>query len=441
MATTTTLNLTAGLNTYYNKRLLKFGLHEIRVAQLGQSQPLPEGEGLNMEWFRYNEIPLTLTTGVVDHKLTDGTDETPTTVSGQKVTSAIGEYGAFSKHTKLLKMTHIDKGLVGVVDLWGVHAARTIELLTQQKIVANSAWPVRADLDTAKVLSATIKAATTPTTTSMIITIASGFGSVADDFNQSVIVITSGSAKGQARPIQDSTVAAGDTTVVIASAHAFDTAPAAGDSVHIVSPDALLPTTAANADSLNTNSIRRAVRILRANGTTPLPGGYFAGVLSPESEEGLTKDTSWVNFMTYKDTLGADGMLTGEIGRWGGVRWVRATHPFRFPTQTIATAGTAGGVGTDGINYHESFALASGEVSIITCNYVFGLNCFGVSQLGTMSGDKQPTVIIKNPGSQTVSQPLNRHSTVGYWLAYAATGLNPFFGVQIWSAEPGLGVI
>lgn len=438
MATTTTLNLTKGLNTYYNKRLLKFGLHEIRVAQLGQSQPLPEGEGLNMEWFRYNEIPLTLTTGVVDHKLTDGTDESATTISGQNVTGTIGEYGAFSKHTKLLKMTHIDKGLVGVVDLWGVHAARTIELLTQQAIVSNSAWPVRADLDTTKELSATIKDATTPTTTTLDIEIASGFGSVDDDMNQSIMVITSGVAKGQSRPITSSAETTGTVVLVYP---ALDTAPEAGDSVHIVSPDALLPTTGSNADSLNTNSIRRAVRILRANGTTPLPGGYFAGVLSPESEEGLTKDTSWVNFMTYQDTLGSDGMLTGEIGRWGGVRWVRATHPFRFPTQTIATAGTAGGVGAAGINYHESFALASGEVSIITCNYIFGLNCFGVSQLGTEKGDKTPSIIIKVPGSQTISQPLNRHSTVGYWMAFAATGLNPFFGVQIWSAEPGLGVI
>lgn len=432
---TTRAAIIAGVNTFYDKKFLRQMLRQLRLAPLGQKRPLPENTGDSVEFFRYNAIAVTLTSGVVDSLLAEGTDETATVVTGQALNAAIDEYGDFSKHTKMVKRTHIDRNLEGVSELWGDHSARVIDLLCQQEVCSNGSYPIRADMDADKQIFTSIASATGLTsTTARIQNIASGMGAADDDLNQAVVVFTSGTAAGQARACTDYET----TNNLVTWAPALDVTPANGDTVWIASAHELIHTTASDADNMNTLAINRAVRILRQNGTRTF-NGYFVGLMNPESEEALKNSSAWANLHTYKDSLGADGMFTGEVGKYGGVRWVSATHPFRFPVIAEGTDSAAYGPGSNGTNYQDDFTLGS-ATAIISSTLVLGKESFGVTQFQNESGGLKPRIIVKTPGEQTVSQPLNRNSTVGWWAAFVCKALQPMWCVQIWTAEAPMGI-
>lgn len=434
MAETSTSVILKGVNTFYSKRFLKPFFQDQRIIQFGDKRPLPEGEGKTIEWFRYNEISVGLTAGVIDAKLTSETsDPSATSITGQAVTKTISEFGAFSKHTLLLKKTHIDRNLGGVSALWGNHGAHNVDLYTQQTLVSQL-HPVRADLDTTFGRGFQIKTGTTPTTTSLISTDFGGntaFGGTADDANQAVLVFTSGPAKGYGTVITNSAT----STDITLTYESIPVAPNALDFFHVVTPAGLSAATSNFEDSVQTDTVRRAVRILRQY-NAPTFGDHYAGVLSPEAEEGLMSDAEWTNVMQYSAALGEMGMglFKGEVGMWGGVRWVKTTIPFKAPTTADpAIDGTTLGVGANGSNYSVApYAAGLG----FTVSYVFGQNCFGVTGFRDASGLIRPGIKITNPGSQTTNDPLGRHSTVGWHTFFEATVLNALHGVQMWSAEP-----
>ena len=119
----------------------------------------------------------------------------------------------------------------------------------------------------------------------------------------------------------------------------------------------------------------------------------------------------------------------GEVGEWGGVRWVRTTLPFRFPKTTVGTAGHTSGVGPylDGTEYTNYTATGA-----IHATFILGKEAFGCT---TLQGNNymSPGIITKKPGPSDTSNPLNRFSTVGWYLPFVSKGLNPMFAMQIWS--------
>lgn len=433
MAITTTSNVSGGASlTYYDRVFLETLYADLRVTPLGQVRAIPEASGRVIQFFRYNDIPVTLTSGVVDVNLTDQTsDPSATTITGQDLQATLLEYGGYSKHSKFLKKTHIDRGFEGVSALWGHHGAEVLDLLCNQQIMSNGAMPVRADLDSAKQFSGIVDSSTATTLVDAALNSNTAYGDANDDLNQSVVVITGGTGKGQARVVTDFVTSGGTMTV----SPAWDVNPAAGDTYMVVSPDALSSATGSNADSLNTNAIRRGMRLLKEYSAPTFKGGYFMGVLSPETEEGLMKDTNWVNVMQYKDQVGSDGLFTGEVGKWGGVRWVSTNRPFKFATETIGTSGTGGGPGANGINYSaSSYAEGLG----VTASLIMGKDAFGRTSFKDSAGKIQPAIIMKNPGPTSTDNPLNRFSTVGWQIFFVAKALQPLWAVQVWSSEPQL---
>lgn len=413
--------IAAGVNTYYDKKFLRRALNTLVVAPMGQKRPLPKGEGKAIDFFRYNEI----SPSVSSSYLTEGTNPDPTLITGQKISATIAEYGGFSQHSSLVKMTHIDRELAGVSDLWGEHAGNIIDLLCQMALATGGAYPYRADEasgDGAYTFEGTVDSATSTTVVDTDVSSNTDFGDANDDLNQSIIVITSGTGYGQARPITDFVTSGGTITV----SPAWDTTPAAGDTFVVVSAHGLDAT-----DKLTTSNVRHAVTILRNNKATPMQGGMFVGVLNPTTEEGLMDDTNWTNVMQYKDSPAAKttGLFNGEVGEWGGVRWVRTTQPFRFPITNVGTAGASYGVGAfvPGSTYTNYSATGA-----VYANFILGREAFGCTTLGGQDYWK-PGIIVKNPGPSDTSNPLNRFSTVGWVLPFVAKGLNPMFAIQIWS--------
>jgi N4-gp56 family major capsid protein len=418
----------AGVNVYYDKKFLRSALNVLRTAPLGQKRPLPKGEGDDITFFRYNQVAISMSGSY----LTEGTNPDPTVVTGQNITATIAEWGNFSQHSRLLADTHIDRNLAGLSALWGEHAGSTMDLLAAMGAATGGAYPYRADEasgDSAYTFDGTVDSATSTTVVDADLTSndaaatgGTGFGDADDDLNQSIIVMLTGTSAGQARPVTDYVALTGTVTV----SPAWDVTPVAGDTFHVCSAHAL-----ATTDKLTTSNVRHAVTILRNNKAAPISGGMYVGVLCPDTEEGLMDDTTWTNVMQYKDRpdIKVNGLFAGEVGEWGGVRWVRTTLPFRFPITTEGTAGSSYGVGplvpgTSYTNYSSTGAIYS--------TFIFGREAFGVT---TFEGNNfmRPGIIKKNPGPQDTSNPLNMFSTVGWYMPGIAKGLNPLFGIQIWS--------
>lgn len=416
-------SMTQGVNTYYDKRFLRGIVEQLRIAPLGQKRPLPRAAGRTIEFFRYNQI----TPSMSSANLTDGTNPDPTQITGQTLDAVIAEWGGFSQHSRLLSDVHIDRKLEGITDLWSNHAASIIDLNCQMKLAGEGAYPVNADATAVETAAAwyegVVDSATSTTMTDAVLETYSDFGDANDDLNQSIIVITSGTGYGQSRPITDYATSGGVCTVE----PAWDVTPAADDTYVIASPHLLT----AGTDILTTKVIRYAVAKLRMNKATPVSSGYYVGVLDPETEAGLMADTNWTNVMSYKDRpeIKTGGLFAGEVGEWGGVRWVRTTLPYRFPIVTVGTASHAGGVGPylDGTEYTNYSASGA-----IHASFILGREAFGCT---TLEGNNfmKPGIIKKKPGPQDTSNPLDRFSTVGWYLPFVAKGLNPMFAVQIWS--------
>lgn len=425
MTTVLTSNIGAGVNTFYDRKFLNRIVNQLQVAPLGQKRPLPKGEGKTIEFFRYNNISLTLANSV----LTEGANPSETSITGQKLRKSLTEYGGFSKHSSLVKATHIDRELAGVSELWGENAADIIDLICQTEVCSNGAYPLRADLSASYTYSGTVThAGSTTLFYDTALQANTNYGDTNDDLLQSVIVFTGGAAKGQARVVTDYAATGGSHNGAITVTTAFDVAPDVGDTFVVTSADSTL--TAATYP-LTTSVIRRAVRILRNNRAMTY-GGYYVGVLSPDTEETLMADTHWVGVMEYAAEVAGEkgGLFTGEVGRWGGVRWVSTTQPFRFPQTTIGTNSTSYGVGDSGGGITAGNYSATGGVY---ANLIFGQEAFGVT---TLAGEStKPGIIVKNPGPQDTSNPLNRFSTVGWVLPFACKALNPLWAVQIWSTK------
>lgn len=439
MAITTTSNINAGINTYFDMLFLRTLGETVVVTRFGQKRILPKGKGKTIEFFQWNKIEVTISSGEVDSLIgTEGVTPSATTVTGISKTKTLKEYGKFSKHTRLVEKTHIDQGLKGVVKLWGANAAENVEIITMQEISSNGAMPVRADLDATYSFSGTFTG--TPTTTELRDTDLgsnSSFGDANDDLNQAILYITTGIAKGLCTPVTDYVTSGGIMTVP-----ALDQAPAVGDKFTVVGPNGLSSATGSNADSVNTDAIDVATEKLKTFAAVPFPGGWFMGTLSPEAERGLKQDTKFVTLAEHsaREALreGKGGLIRGEVGRWGGVIWVRTTVPFKFPVESDGTAGTGGGPGADGANYiaSQTYAVGAG----ITVSYIFGQESFGTINFDgfkkVKGSSSRPQIIIKHPGSGDTSEPMNLNSTVAWYIAYASKALLPLNAVQLWSAEP-----
>lgn len=161
--TTGTLGL-AGVKIFYDRTFLRRADVTIVVAPLGQKRDLPKASGKTIEFFRYDDIAISPS----GSQLTEGTNPSETAVTGQKLSAVLSEYGNFSKHSSLLKKTHIDKDLAGLVGLWGDHAGRTIDLICQMEVASNGAYPFSADATGAETAGAFVRASVASATSTTV---------------------------------------------------------------------------------------------------------------------------------------------------------------------------------------------------------------------------------------------------------------------------------
>lgn len=411
MTVVLTTNIGAGVNTFYDKNFLERAVAKLCLAPLAQKRPLPKGTGKTIEFFRYNNIDLTLANAT----LTEGANPTETVITGMKLSAVLKEYGGFSKHSSLVLDTHIDRNLEGVTGLWGQKASELLDLLCWSEIVSNGSYLMRSDLSTTYQYDGTLDSATSTGFTCAALAGVTNYGDTNDDLNQSVITITGGTGYGQSRAVTDYATSGGVGVV----SPAWDLTPDSTSTFHVASTDATLTT---SNGVLSTDVVLEAITLLRDAGASTINGDYVC-VTSPRPMKNLMLDQDWQNVMSYSGGAGRDGMFTGEVGRWQNCRFVWTTRPFRFPQYAIGTAGTGYGVGATGVNYAATGAVYS--------NLFLGADAFGVTTLAGQGGNLKPGIIIKNPGPQDTSNALNRFSTVGWVLPFVCKGLNANWCINV----------
>lgn len=144
----------------------------------------------------------------------------------------------------------------------------------------------------------------------------------------------------------------------------------------------------AAGDVLNGSEVRKGVLALKRSNAQPMDGGYFVWVIHPQNSYDLQSDTAsggWVNANTYVDV---NGIAQGEVGRFGGARFIETTN---VSSTATGTSGSA--------TVYSTHLLAKGAFGVV--DFDGGVN-----------------VYVKKSGEQDTSNPLNQYATVGYKITY-----------------------
>lgn len=189
----------------------------------------------------------------------------------------------------------------------------------------------------------------------------------------------------------------------------------AGATVQIVA-GATLITDIHLTDVMTGLEIRKAVRTLKINKAQRFESGLFRGIIGPASSYDLFGNSEWLDAHRYTTS---DAIERGVVGKLHGVEFVETNN------QYVALSGGFSGT---------PVTAASAGVANVYSTFIFGKNAYGVVNLGSITA---PTVIVKNPGPNDTSNPLNMFSTVGWKMPFATKTLNATWVVEIKTSTAG----
>jgi len=171
--------------------------------------------------------------------------------------------------------------------------------------------------------------------------------------------------------------------------------------------------TVTNADKLNRDEIREAVRTLQGNNarkitrmvnpstgfnTSPINACYV-GIISEDTLFDLKDATGWVPVEEYASQK---GVMDGEVGKLDEVRFVMTTNA------SVSAAG-----GADSQDVHRTMILAQ--------------DYYGITRI---SGEAVKN-IVKPLGSAGTADPLDQRSTSGWKVTHVTVRLNENFAARI----------
>jgi hypothetical protein len=409
-----TLSTTVGAGVptvFYNKRFLEVLTDEVLLYKFLNLTPLPEGNGATVEWTRPRPLSPATTA------LTEGLNPNASKLYFQKVSATLKEYGDWSQISSLVQQAHLSRDILGAVETFARQAASSMDLWAKKEYCSNGIYPLCADLSTTSKYQGTLTTVTS--TTSMASTglaANTNYGDQNDDLNQSVMVMLTGPAKGEARTVTDYATSGG----VITLTTGFTMTPEVGDTFLVVTPDEIT-----TADDLSYANMKEAATILRKQFAQPFNKGLFACIASPDQLKNLMDDTDWKAINTYKEYT--DGIVKAKVGEFAGFEVYQDTVPFAFPlTASRGTAGTAGGPGSLGANYS-----SSGTVQTALC---FGRGSMGGTAFARKVGKAlKPPVRVKYSNQYATSDPLDRYATVGWVIEAAFKSLWAPHCVGLWT--------
>ena len=152
-------------------------------------------------------------------------------------------------------------------------------------------------------------------------------------------------------------------------------------------------------NKMSVEECRKATRTLRSFNVKPFEGGYYVGIISPDLEYDLMKDSEWVEASKYGKP---EQLFAGEIGRIAGIRFVSTTEA-KVWKKSDETTDT-------NVPHNEN-----NKIDVHSC-LVIGKDAYGVTELEGMGLQH----ITKQLGSSGTADPLNQRATVGWKLAKTA---------------------
>lgn len=159
--------------------------------------------------------------------------------------------------------------------------------------------------------------------------------------------------------------------------------------------------------NLIVSEVRKAARTLMRNDAFQQDDGNWVAVAHPDSIYDLQGDTTtggWIEANKY--TEGRDGLLTGEVGKLYGVRFLQTSNGY-----------------TRGSSYATTSAVVASTTIYVTS--IFGKDAFGVSELQALK------TYVKPFGSGGTGDPTDKIATAGWKTLFGANTLNSAFAINI----------
>ena len=125
---TASTGLTPGMQTYYNRELLRTFEPELLHLQFGDEHRMPENSGLVMNMRKI--IPLEANTNT----LSEGEPGESVMLTETEVTVKLEQYGEYARCTDKLDLSHLDMNILRKTKLFGDAGARSIDAVVREEL-------------------------------------------------------------------------------------------------------------------------------------------------------------------------------------------------------------------------------------------------------------------------------------------------------------------
>ncbi len=125
---TASAGLTPGMQTYYNRELLRTFEPELVHLQFGDEHRMPENSGLVMNMRKI--IPLEANTNT----LSEGEPGESVMLTETEVTVKLEQYGEYARCTDKLDLSHLDMNILRKTKLFGDAGARSIDAVVREEL-------------------------------------------------------------------------------------------------------------------------------------------------------------------------------------------------------------------------------------------------------------------------------------------------------------------
>lgn len=151
MADTTTSVVTAAVNNFYDRTMLKAARPLLLHTKWGQVRDLPKNGSAVIKFRRYSLLAANTTA------LTEGTTPSGTVLAITDVSSTVAQYGDFVTLTDFLMMTTLDPVLTETADVLGQQAGNSLDQLCRDVLVAGTTVQYASTATTRLTVTASMK--------------------------------------------------------------------------------------------------------------------------------------------------------------------------------------------------------------------------------------------------------------------------------------------
>lgn len=132
MAATTSSTLSADLQTFFAKKLLKQAEYTTRLDDYGHIENIPSRSSKTISFTQYSDL------GLATGALTEGVAPTDTALAATAINATIDQYGAFVTLTDLAELTPKHPVTTKTLELLGTQAGRTRDRIIENTLVAGT---------------------------------------------------------------------------------------------------------------------------------------------------------------------------------------------------------------------------------------------------------------------------------------------------------------